>query len=59
MLARTGPCLASEGAVLKNHPPSSSVVKAGEVAEGEIETIPLGTNTLVITHRYYQNSLDP
>ena len=59
MLASTGPCLASEGAVLKNHPPSSRVVNAGEVADGEIETIPLGTRTLVITAPVLPEQLGP
>ena len=59
MLASTGPCLASEGAVLKNQPPSSKVVRAGEVADGEIETIPLGTNTLVITAPVLPEQLGP
>ena len=43
--ARTSPPLASEGAVLKNRPLSSAVVKAGDVAEGDIIGTPLGTAT--------------
>ena len=39
------PCLASEGAVLKNSPSSSTVESAGDVAEGEIITVPLATAT--------------
>ena len=47
--ARTWPCLASEGAVLKNYPLSAMVVKAGDVAEGEIIGTPFGTATLLAT----------
>ena len=45
MSANTSPPLASEGAVLKNKPLSSAVVKAGEVADGEIIGTPFGTAT--------------
>ena len=43
--ANTSPPLASDGAVLKNNPLSSAVVKPGDVAEGEIIGTPLGTAT--------------
>ena len=45
--AKICPPLASDGAVLKKKPLSSSVVKAGDVADGEIITTPFGTATLV------------
>ena len=47
MSLMTTPCLASDGEVRKNRPLSSMVDRAGEVAEGEIMTIPLGMATLV------------
>ncbi len=40
------PWRASDGAVRKNKPLSSAVVRPGEVAEGEIMTMPFGTATL-------------
>jgi hypothetical protein len=43
----TSPSRASDGAVRKNRPSSGSVVSAGEVAEGEIITMPFGMATLV------------
>ena len=51
--------VASEGEVLKNHPPSSRVLRAGDVADGEIATTPLGTSTLVITAPVLPEQLGP
>ena len=45
----TSPCLASEGAVLKNKSLSGSVDKAGDVADGEIIKIPFGIATFLRT----------
>jgi hypothetical protein len=43
----TTPWRASDGAVRKNRSLSSAVDSAGEVAEGEIMTMPFGTATFV------------
>lgn len=48
-LASTRPCRASEGAVRKSRPRSSRVVRAGEVAEGEIAATLAGTAVLAST----------
>ena len=45
ILATISPCLASEGAVLKNKSLSGKVDKAGEVADGEIITTPFDIAT--------------
>ena len=47
--ATTSPCLASDGEVLKNRSLSGSVDKAGDVAEGDIITIPFGIATFFKT----------
>ena len=47
--AITSPCLASEGAVLKNKSLSGSVESAGDVADGEIIRTPLGIATFLRT----------
>src|SRR5210317_2049805 len=47
--ASTCPWRASEGAVRKNRSLSAIVDSAGEVADGEIMTIPFGTATLFNT----------
>jgi hypothetical protein len=47
MSARICPPRASDGAVRKNKPLSSKVVKPGDVADGDIITTPFGTATLL------------
>ena len=47
MSASICPPRASDGAVRKNKPLSSKVVNPGEVADGDIITIPLETATLL------------
>ena len=47
--AKTWPCRASDGDVRKNRPLSSMVESAGDVADGEIITIPFAVATFCKT----------